>query len=53
MPEPPVGDTTRPGPVSPPGLPQRQAHKTWKAPAADTFSALRSALSLDGELPEQ
>ncbi|MEU3204092.1 hypothetical protein ABZ702_09400 [Streptomyces cyaneofuscatus] len=32
---------------------QRQAHKTWKAPAADTLSALRSALSLDGELTEQ
>lgn len=32
---------------------QRQAHKTWKAPAADTLRALRSALSLDGELTEQ
>ncbi|MBN0045584.1 hypothetical protein JS756_16010 [Streptomyces actuosus] len=32
---------------------QRQAHKTWKMPAADTLSALRSALSLDGELTEQ
>ncbi|MFD8439965.1 hypothetical protein ACFV2I_33360 [Streptomyces microflavus] len=32
---------------------QRQAHKTWKAPVADTLSALRSALSLDGELTEQ
>lgn len=32
---------------------QRQAHKTWNVPAADTLSALRSALSLDGELTEQ
>ncbi|MEU5980391.1 hypothetical protein [Streptomyces sp. NPDC047315] len=32
---------------------QRQAHTTWKMPAADTLSALRSALSLDGELTEQ
>lgn len=32
---------------------QRQAHNTWKAPAADTLSALRSALDLDGELTEQ
>ncbi|RNG23556.1 hypothetical protein [Streptomyces botrytidirepellens] len=32
---------------------QRQAHTTWNAPAADTLSALRSALSLDGTLTEQ
>lgn len=32
---------------------QRQAHATWNAPAADTLSALRSALSLDGELTDQ
>ncbi|MFI2031868.1 hypothetical protein [Streptomyces buecherae] len=32
---------------------QRQAHNTWKAPAADTLSALRSALSLDGELTDE
>lgn len=32
---------------------QRQAHKTWTVPAADTLSALRSALSLDGELTDQ
>ncbi|MFF8433895.1 hypothetical protein [Streptomyces bacillaris] len=45
---------TRPTPSGrPPGLTQRQAHMTWKAPAADIFSALRSALSLDGELTEQ
>jgi hypothetical protein len=31
----------------------RQAHTTWNTPAADTLSALRSALSLDGELTEQ
>ncbi|WP_217208855.1 hypothetical protein [Streptomyces sp. AC550_RSS872] len=32
---------------------QRQAHTTWKVQAADTLRALRSALSLDGELTEQ
>ena len=32
---------------------QRQAHNTWKAPAADTLRALRSALSLDGELTDE
>jgi hypothetical protein len=32
---------------------QRQAHKTWNVPAADTLRALRSSLSLDGELTEQ
>ncbi len=32
---------------------QRQTHTTWNAPAADTLSAVRSALSLDGKLTEQ
>ncbi|MBB1261743.1 hypothetical protein [Streptomyces alkaliterrae] len=32
---------------------QRQAHKTWSAPAASTLRALRSALSLDGELTDE
>ncbi|OEJ29919.1 hypothetical protein AS594_34245 [Streptomyces agglomeratus] len=32
---------------------QRQAHATWNVPSADTLSALRSALSLDGQLTEQ
>lgn len=32
---------------------QREAHTKWDAPAADTLRALRSALSLDGELTEQ
>ncbi|GGV97303.1 hypothetical protein GCM10015535_68460 [Streptomyces gelaticus] len=32
---------------------QRHARTTWNAPTVDTLSALRSALSLDGELTEQ
>ncbi|GFH78523.1 MULTISPECIES: helix-turn-helix transcriptional regulator [Streptomyces diastaticus group] len=32
---------------------QRQAHATWGAPAIDTLRALRSALSLDGDLTDQ
>ncbi|MFE6166231.1 hypothetical protein ACFQ7F_45930, partial [Streptomyces sp. NPDC056486] len=32
---------------------QRQAHTTWGVPKADTLRALRSALSLDGELSDQ
>jgi hypothetical protein len=32
---------------------QREAHKTWDAPASDTLRALRVALSLDGELTKQ